>query len=125
MGLENEASWKEDLKYKLRIRIYKQDLVFGPGVAELMQHIIETESLSEACRRMDMAYSKGWKIIKRAENDFGFSLVSGSRGGANGGKMVLTDQGREVLENYLLFEKELQEVSDQLFIKYFGESCHV
>ena len=56
------------------------------GVAELMHHVEETGSLSEACRCMGMAYSKGWRIMKHAEEDLGFPLMEGSRGGSRGGR---------------------------------------
>jgi xanthine dehydrogenase accessory factor len=112
-------SWKENLHYKIRLRIYKNDLVFGPGVAELMEHVEETGTLSEACRKMKMAYSKGWKIIKRAEDDLGFKLMEGVRGGANGGKMSLTEEGKNLIACYKDMDRELHDNADELFQKYF------
>ena len=109
------------LRYKMRLRIYKEDLAFGPGVATLMEYIDQTGSLSEACRKMEMAYSKGWKILKRAENDMGFLLVEGTRGGTHGGKMVLTDEGKELLHRYRIFEQKVQETADEMFQKYILE----
>ena len=43
----------------LRLRIFKVELVFGPGIAELVENIQKTGSLSAACKQMGMAYSKG------------------------------------------------------------------
>lgn len=117
---KGENSWKDGLYYKFRLRIYKKDLVFGPGVAELMEHVEELESLSAACRRMGMAYSKGWKIVKRAEEDFGFLLMEGTRGGSHGGKMVLTEEGKEILHRYRKFEADLQQEAKKLFDQYFS-----
>jgi molybdate transport system regulatory protein len=113
------GKWRDDLNYKIRLRIYKSDLVFGPGVAELLEHVKETGSLSEGCRRMEMAYSKGWKIIKRAEDDLGFKLAHGQRGGQNGGKMELTPEGEEFIERYKGMNEELHQIADELFEKYF------
>ena len=110
----------EELKFKIRLRIYKNDLVFGPGVAELMRLVEETSSLSEACRRMDMAYSKGWKIIKRAETDLGVPLMKGTRGGETGGQTVLTEEGRDVLRRYAEMKAELDAAAEKLFKKHFG-----
>jgi xanthine dehydrogenase accessory factor len=115
---ENEK-WRENLRYKIRLRIYKEDLVFGPGVAELLELIRENGSLSEACRRMGMAYSKGWKIIKRAEEDLGFALTEGTRGGQNGGKMLLTEDGEKLVQCYREMDKAVHEQADRLFQKYF------
>ena len=47
----------------LKIKIYQEDLVFGPGLVILMEHILVTESMKDACGEMGMSYSKGWKII--------------------------------------------------------------
>lgn len=47
------------LHYHMKVRVFRKEGAFGPGVAELMHHVEETGSLSEACRCMGMAYSKG------------------------------------------------------------------
>ena len=83
---------EESLKFHIKVRVFHKERAFGPGVAELMHLVEETGSLSEACRRMEMAYSKGWKITKRAEEDLGFPLMEGSRGGSHGGKTTLTEK---------------------------------
>ena len=60
----------------MRLRVSRTDHAFGPGVAELMEHVEATGSLSKGCKCMQMAYSKGWKILKRAEEDLGIRLLS-------------------------------------------------
>lgn len=117
---ERVPSADDELKFKIRLRIYKNDLVFGPGVAELMRLVEETGSLSEACRRMDMAYSKGWKIIKRSEKDLGVALMKGTRGGETGGQTVLTGEGSDILRRYDEMKKELDREGKRLFKKHFG-----
>lgn len=59
----------------LKIKIYQEDLVFGPGLVILMEHILVTESMKDACGEMGMSYSKGWKIINRAEKELGYEFV--------------------------------------------------
>ena len=66
---------KNELHYHMKVRVFRKEGAFGPGVAELMRHVEETGSLSEACRCMGMAYSKGWRIMKHAEEDLGFTLM--------------------------------------------------
>ncbi len=118
---KSTADGGEELRYNIRLRIFKADKVFGPGVAELMRLVDETGSLSEACRRMDMAYSKGWKIIKRSEKDLGLRFMSGTRGGENGGQTVLTEEGRDILRRYTKMKAELDTKAGKLFEKHFGE----
>ena len=81
---------ENELHYHMKVRVFRKEGAFGPGVAELMRHVEETGSLSEACRCMGMAYSKGWRIMKHAEEDLGFTLMEGSRGGSRGGRTMLT-----------------------------------
>ena len=107
------------LHEQVRLRIYGDELIFGPGVVQIMELVEETGSLSEACRKMQMAYSKGWKIVKRAENELGFSLMVGNSGGKGGGNMVLTEQGKDFLRRYQAMDAELKKDARVLFEKYF------
>ena len=68
---EKEETLRQKLRYDMRLRVSRTDHAFGPGVAELMEHVEATGSLSKGCKCMQMAYSKGWKILKRAEEDLG------------------------------------------------------
>lgn len=114
---------EEALQYHMRLRVYKKDRNFGPGVSCLMQLVDEKGSLSAACKEMKMSYSKAWRIINGAESDLGFPLMEGSSGGESGGSTVLTEEGRTFLERYLLFEREVQQQADGIFHKYFGETA--
>ncbi|MBS5065503.1 MAG: LysR family transcriptional regulator [Hungatella hathewayi] len=107
-------------KYHMRLRVYRTERSFGPGVSTLMRLVEEKGSLSAACKEMGMAYSKAWKIVKAAEKDLGFALMEGSSGGESGGKTVLTEKGKDFLERYLRFEAEVQQKADEVFERYFG-----
>ena len=106
---DEEKTVQQELRYDMRLRVSRTDHAFGPGVAELMEHIEETGSLS-----------RGWKILKRAEEDLGISLVQGNRGGSSGGQTVLTREGKEFLEKYRSFEKEVRASASVSFQKWFG-----
>ena len=110
---------KRKLHEQVRLRIYGDELIFGPGIAQIMELVEKTGSLSEACRQMQMAYSKGWRIVKRAENELGFSLMTGNSGGKGGGNMTLTEQGKNFLEKYQAMDAELKKDAQTLFEKYF------
>ena len=106
---EKEETLRQKLRYDMRLRVSRTDHAFGPGVAELMEHVEATGS-----------YSKGWKILKRAEEDLGIPLVQGNRGGSNGGQTVLTPEGKEFLKRYRKFEQEVRAGADASFQKWFG-----
>ena len=105
--------------YHVKVRVYNKSIDFGKGVAELLQRIEATGSLSAAYKAMGMSASKAWKILRRAEADLGFALVSSTAGGKSGGGSVLTPEGRLLLEQYTAFNAEVQSAAAQAFAKYF------
>lgn len=110
---------ENQLRYSVKLRIYHEGLAFGPGVAEVMEAVQKTNSMAEACRHMQMAYSKGWSIVKRAEEELGFLLMEGKRGGAGGGGMHLTREGANFLAQYRAWEAEVDQEVKHSFEKYF------
>ena len=115
-GLEME----QKLHYRMSVRLWKEDKVFGPGICELLQMIDETGSMHQAAARMGLAYSKAWKMMKTTEEGLGFALTERVSGGRQGGGSRVTVEGRNMMEKYLAFEKEAREAVDLVFEKYFS-----
>lgn len=111
----------DTLKCKARLKIFRSGTSFGPGTAELMEHIQTTQSLKESCRMMGMAYSKGWKILKRAEEDLGLQVIVSSRGGKSGGTTMLTEDGKRFLAAYRNMEREMNQTLAEGMEKYFKD----
>lgn len=110
-SVEKSPSKKADagLDVSPRFRIYKRkDIVFGPGKAELLEHIAETGSISEAARRMKMSYNRAWLHVKVMNENFRKSLVASSRGGEEGGGASLTETGKRTLKLYRSLERETE-----------------
>ena len=104
----NEPS-RQQAVIRPRYRVYRGDsIAFGPGKAELLRHIAETGSISEAARRMSMSYNRAWLHIRDANQSFGESLVESTRGGKSGGGAVLTPTGQKVLKLWTALEEEAQ-----------------
>ena len=84
-----------------RLRInYGRRLAFGPGKAELLEHIERTGSIREAARAMGMSYMRAWTLVKSLDRGFAEPLVNKSRGGSTRGGATLTKTGRRVLGLY-------------------------
>lgn len=113
-------SLDRELKFHMRIRVFCEERNFGPGVSSLMELVRERQSLAAACKEMHMAYSKAWKIIHKAEEDLGFSLMEGRRGGEHGGNTVLTPEGEAFLDQYLTFVRESEQAVEKIFHKYYS-----
>ncbi|KAF5070039.1 Bifunctional protein GlmU [anaerobic digester metagenome] len=111
--------YKRKLKPKVRVSVEKEESFFGTGTEQLLTLIKIGESVKSACGKMNLSYSKGWKMINQVEEQLGFPIVFRKRGGMNGGKTILTEKGIEFLEKYQKFEKESQKTVNEIFDRYF------
>ena len=105
----------------LKIKIYQDDLVFGPGLVILLEYLLKTESMKDACSEMGMSYSKGWRIINRAEKELGYELLDRRHGGKSGGKCTVTQKGQSLMKRYRQMEEETKANLQKSFEKYFPE----
>jgi molybdate transport system regulatory protein len=80
--------------------ILKKGIAFGPGKAELLEHIRDSGSIAAAGRRMRMSYTRAWGLVDAMNRDFAAPLVRSAKGGAERGGAVLTALGEEVLRRY-------------------------
>ncbi len=123
VDLERDGKMKTEhipVKYDIRLRVFSKDPVFGKGVAQLMRLVAQKGSLSAAYKEMGMAASKAWKIVRRAEEDLGFSLIESVSGGKSGGYSRLTPEGEDLLNRYEEFQQDVYEAARQSFMKHFG-----
>lgn len=92
-----------------RFRVYSGDkIVLGPGKAQILAHVAETGSLSEAARLMEMSYTRAWTLVKLMNESFSEPLIESVRGGSAGGGAMLTKTGQKVLALYQQMQSEAQ-----------------
>jgi len=92
-----------------RFRVYSGDkIVLGPGKAQILAHVAETGSLSEAARLMEMSYTRAWTLVKLMNESFNEPLIESVRGGSSGGGAMLTKTGQKVLALYQQMQSEAQ-----------------
>jgi molybdate transport system regulatory protein len=111
----------EELHCAIQIRLAKEHIFFGPGVLTLLQLTKEYESLNAAAKKMNLSYSKAFKMIKGTENALGFKLLDRKIGGSGGGGSNLTPKCIKFMENYKLFANDINNFSKEIFNKYFEE----
>ncbi len=90
---------------------------FGRGIAQLLDGIDRFGSLNMAAKEMEMAYSKAWRIIKQAEEEFSLQLIS--RDGAHGS--TITEEGRAFYNHYLEMVAAAERAAQDVFEKYYGQ----
>lgn len=111
---------KAKLHPKLTLQFFTDEKCFGPGVAQLLEKIKVNNSIRKASFEIGMSYSKAWTIIKRAEKNLGFKLLSSKTGGVDGGGATLTNEAEKLLSDYRKFEHELTQMCEERFITYFS-----
>ena len=94
---------------------------FGPGTINLFEQIDRLGSVRGACEATGISYSKGWKMISRAEKALNCKLVDRQQGGKNGGAAALTDTCREVIRRYKELEASVREYARAEYKKAFGD----
>lgn len=99
----------------------KEEDFFGPGPVKLLKAIRETASVRTACKKLNMSYSKGWKIINRIEQAIGRELVVRHKGGQYGGTAYLTEQADQLIDRYERFFREVNRSADRIFEQVFED----
>ena len=109
------------LDVKIKIVDEEGQSVFGPGLVSLLEHVKSSDSMKEACADMGISYSKGWKIINRAEKCIGKELILRQHGGSKGGKCNITEYGDSLIKRYKNMKKETDKEAERIFYENFPE----
>ena len=109
-----------NLKPSIRLSIVnpksESKSVIGPGIVSLCKGISDTGSLNAAAKRMRMAYSKAWRIMRDTEKALGVKLLE--RNGAHGS--TLTDDCKKLIATYDAIASNLQHQAEMQFNENLG-----
>jgi molybdate transport system regulatory protein len=90
---------------------------FGQGREDLLRLIRETGSINAASKAMGIPYRKAWTFIDAMEKRLNFPLVIRTKGGAGGGKSVLSPQAVAFLEKFHALKKDFEEAVNRKFLE--------
>lgn len=126
-GLERVQDYVRELRdanalqLKLKVMLTREEDFFGPGVYRLLRNIEETGSIQAAAAKMEMSYTKCWKMINKTEAQMGFKFVDRVNGGKHGGRSSLTEEARIFLDRYRALTEDLRRISKNFFDVYFRD----
>ena len=60
---------------EVRLFLVKNRRFFGAGPFRLLSLLQKSQSLSDACKKMNLSYSKGLRIINNIEEELGIKVV--------------------------------------------------
>jgi molybdate transport repressor ModE-like protein len=110
---------KIPLSCRIKIDVRRRLTFFSDELCELLAMVDKHSSLHKACEEIGMAYSKGWKLVKIAEYQFGFPLLTCHIGGSLGGGSTLTDKCRSLIRDYGDLYNDITAYAEQAFGRYF------
>ncbi len=132
-GILYDADTPEDysslLKYhnsqlchpEISVSLHKEKPFLDDRVALLLTLVEETQSVREACERMQISYSTGWNIIHTLETQANRPVVQRTQGGPGGSASELTESGRELLSQFQSYKKDVQEYARSRYMMYFED----
>lgn len=100
---------------ELRVRYWiylNGEKFFGVGRAELLKHIDESGSISNAAKAMGMSYKKAWAMVDDMNSKAKEPYVLAKKGGKSGGGTELTEAGRKMLGAYDSLNKKLASIAE-------------
>ena len=106
------------VKLKPRFKLWLETddgYVFGKGSFELLHGIQEKGNLMAIAKGLNMSYRHAWGIIKEIEEKLGEPILVTYRGGkVGGGGAKLTPTGEALLETYLKFKSEVNQMFSKI-----------
>ena len=86
----------------------------------LLRTIGETGSLRAACMEMQIAYSRAWIMLGKAEEALGVPLLIRKLGGAAGGGSGLTPEALALADSFSRLAQELEREANRLLQREFS-----
>ena len=98
------ANVTEGLRFRI---VLTPGVALGPGKADLLGAIADTNSITAAASRFGMSYKRGWSLVRELNGAFAGPLVETIKCGTGGGGGArLTPLGRHVLDRYRQMEAD-------------------
>ena len=95
--------------------------VLDGKLVTLLHLIRETQSVRDACSRIQISYSTAWNLLNSAEDSLGYPLILRNKGGPSGSGSLLTEKGSALLTASEGFEIAARKNLEKLYDDYFRD----
>ena len=109
------------VRFKLWLNCSDAEGVFGDGKWRLLKSIDAQGSLRAASQSLHISYRKAWGDLKKAQQCLNVPLVEKQRGGLQGGRTTLTEQGKKWLKAYTKFRGDIEKAAKKAYEKHLKE----
>jgi molybdate transport system regulatory protein len=97
---------------RFRIDFAKHSSV-GPGKMSLLEAIRDSGSLSRGARNIGMSYRRAWLLVESLKQSFRKPVTMASKGGKDGGGMLVTEFGAVLIKNYRELERDFATLAER------------
>ena len=108
------------LDYQISLEHKQKGNILDEYCFKLLKKIQETGSLKSAADELNVSYRKAWGNVEDIEQGLGFKLLERQRGGASGGKTLLTDDGEKLIEAHEALREEFNAAIKMITKKFFN-----
>ena len=95
------SSKRPKSEVRFRLRITKGDAIaIGPGKIDLLEAIVEKQSITAAAKSIGMSYRRAWILVDQINASLRHPAVTSAKGGERGGGSRLTAVGEDLIARY-------------------------
>lgn len=102
--------------YSFSLKDEKHGVIITPEMWTLLKNIQTEGSISAAAVNMKISYRKAWDMVKNCEMRLGIRILNKFRGGAGGGKTVLSSEGEKLMRAYDKMVSDVEKAFQQYVI---------
>jgi molybdate transport system regulatory protein len=118
-GPEGSKYYDIFLNYSVWLETRGESIVLSSEGLDLLSEVERVESIVTAARNMGMSYRKAWGLLREVESMIQFPLIKKHRGGASGGRTLLTPEGRELVTAYAELSSDIDMAMKGIAKKFF------
>ncbi|OFX28648.1 MAG: hypothetical protein A2033_06235 [Bacteroidetes bacterium GWA2_31_9] len=107
------------LNYKIWLS-YRDETILDEYLLKLLEAIDKSGSLMTASKELKISYRKAWGDLKKAEKTLGITFTDKVRGGKSGGKSILTEEGKNIINAYNELKNEFDVSLSKVTKKFFN-----
>ena len=108
------------MKAKLKVwAVFDDGVKLGQGRAAFLRLIDKLGSIKQAVEQFEMSYRNAWGYLRELERAAGFPLLERKPGGSRAAGTQLTPEGREFLDRYDRFVRQVEEHTARCFDRTF------
>jgi len=107
--------------YKIWMSDSQEKGMLGDGKWKMLKLIDEKGSMKAACDELGYTYRRTWGNLRKIEIFFGFPLLENHRGGSEGGKTVLTEEGHKLVRAFDKFHASVDGTIQKGFTEFIND----